>query len=105
MPNLHATIPADSADKAARLLTESYGAIVDRVVYSEFEGPVNLAQLRTYYAGAYRELDAVQELLHRGYRQIPAADLDDDDWERFANSLHIYETCGDLILFQPCPAP
>ena len=45
MPNLRATIPADSADEAARLLAESYGTIVDRIIYSEFEGPINLAQL------------------------------------------------------------
>ena len=105
MPNLNATVSPEHSDKAARLLAESYGAIVDRIIHSEFEGPINLAQLRTYYAGPYRELDAVQELLHRGYRQIPAADLDDDDWKRFANSLHIYETCGDLTLFQPWPTP
>lgn len=105
MPNLNAAVSPEHSDKAARLLTECCNAIVDRIIHSEFEGPINLAQLRNYYAGAYRELDAVRELLHQGYRQIPAADLDDGDGDHFTNLRHIYETCGDLNLFQPCPTP
>ena len=105
MPNFNAAISPEDSDEAVRLLTECCNDAVNRISYSEFEGPASLAQLQTYYAGAYRELDAVGELLHQGYWQIPAADRDDDDWERFANSLHIYETCGDLTLFQPWPTP
>lgn len=105
MANISAILPAGYADRAARRLTKCYEAIAVRVIHSEFEGTVNLAQLRAYYAGAYRELPAVQELLRRGYQQTPSADLDEDDWATFANSLHIYETCGDLTLFQPRPTP
>ena len=105
MPNFNVAISPEDSDEVVRLLTECCNDTVARIIDSEFQGPASMAQLRTYYARAYRELDAVRELLHRGYRQIPAADLDDDDWESFTNSLHIYETCGDLTLFQPWPTP
>ena len=105
MPNFNAAISPEDSDEVVRLLTECCNDTVDRIIYGEIQGPASLAQLQTYYSRAYREPDAVRELLHRGYRQIPAADLDDGAGESFTNSRHNYETCGDLTLFQPWPTP
>ena len=105
IPNFNAAISPEHSDEAVRLPTERCNDTVDRIIYSEFEGPASLAQLQTYYVGAYREPDAVREMLHQGYRQILAADRDDGAGDHFTNLRHIYETCGVLPLFQHWPTP
>lgn len=103
MPQLIVNASETDLDEITAMLTRRYGASVSRIIHTEWEGAVDLTQLRDYYEGEYRQDESVQALIATGQQPIPASQMNEDDWSEFANDLELYEQNGDLQLFRPCP--
>ena len=103
MPELIVNVSETHLAEVKAMLEQRYGASVSRIIHTEWEGAVNLAQLRDYYEGEYRQDESVQALLASGQQPIPASQMNEEEWSEFANDLEIYEQNGDLQLFRPCP--
>ena len=103
MPELIVNVSEARLDEVKETLSQRYGASVAQIIRTEWEGAVDLAQLRDYYEGGYRQDESVQVLIATGQQPIPASQMNEDDWSEFANDLELYEQNGDLQLFRPCP--
>ena len=103
MPELTVIVDDAYLDEIKRMLSGRYGATVFQIIHSEWEGPVELGRLRSYYEGGYRQDENVQALIASGLEPIPASRMTEDDWSEFASDLELYRQNGDLHLFQPGP--
>ena len=103
MPELIVNVNETHLDEVKVMLEQRYGASVSQIIHTEWEGVVNLAQLRDYYEGEYRQDECVQALIASGRQPMPASEMTEDDWSEFAGDLELYEQNGDLQLFRPCP--
>lgn len=108
-----ADVPEQHLERAQDYLRLECNTIAEPVLIINRYAIANLAELREYYEGPYRQLPGVQHQVAAGRIPIPADTLSESQWLNFATTVHHVEPAGGLFplpshsyraFTQPAPA-